>query len=154
VICRHKYPDVTGDETTAAVIDRLAGYGRAVEVGVGGRPAVATGLAAAGVDVTAVDVDPAAAEGLDGVRFVRDDVVERAAVADRAPGPYRDADVVYARRLPPELHRPTLTVARAVGADLVFTTLGGDPTLVPVVPETIPGDTLYRPRTPPGGPIG
>ena len=134
-----------GTEPVAdALIERLAGRDRAVEVGIGGRPEVAAGLAAAGVDVTAVDVSDASVP--DGVRFVRDDVVERAAVVDRDPGPYRDADVVYARRLPPELHRPTLTVARAVDAALVFTTLGGDPTLVPADPEPVPGGTLFRAR--------
>lgn len=143
---RNKYPDVTGTETAAAaMVERLADHARAVEVGVGSRPEVAAELAAAGVAVTVVDVErpPAVPEG---VRFVRDDVVERAAVADRDPGPYRDADAVYARRLPPELHRPALRVARAVGAELLFTTLGGDPTLVPVEPEQVPGGTLYRPR--------
>ncbi|MFB6302421.1 MAG: UPF0146 family protein [Haloferacaceae archaeon] len=135
------------------MIERLSDHDSAVEVGIGGRPEVAAGLAAAGVDVTAVDVDRDAVAIPDGVRFVRDDIVERAAVVDRDPGPYRNADVVYARRLPPELHRPTLAVARAVGAELVFTTLGGDPTLVPVDPETVPGGTLYRPRASRGGPI-
>ncbi|MFB6079821.1 MAG: UPF0146 family protein [Haloferacaceae archaeon] len=138
-----------GVESTAdAMIERLAGRDSAVEVGVGARPAVAAGLADAGVDVTAVDVTTIEVPA--GVRFVRDDVVERAAVVERDPGPYRDADVVYARRLPPELHRPTLTVARAVGADLVFTTLGGDPALVPVDPEAVPGGTLLRARRGPG----
>ncbi|MFB6282158.1 MAG: UPF0146 family protein [Haloferacaceae archaeon] len=136
---------MTGTGTAAAVVERLAGHDRAVEVGIGGRPEVAAGLAAAGVEVTAVDVERPS--GIPpGVRFVRDDVVERAAVVETDPGPYRGADAVYARRLPPELHRPTLRVARAVGADLLFTTLGGDPTLVPVEPEQVPGGTLYRPR--------
>ncbi|MFB6303787.1 MAG: UPF0146 family protein [Haloferacaceae archaeon] len=128
--------------TADALVARLRGRDRVVEVGIGERSDAAAALAAAGVDVTAVDRRPVPVP--DGVTFVRDDVVARAAAVDAAPGPYADADAVYARRLPPELHRPTLTVARAVGADLLFTTLGGEPPTVPATPETVPGGTLYR----------
>ncbi|MFB6157368.1 MAG: UPF0146 family protein [Haloferacaceae archaeon] len=138
----------TNPTTAGALVDRLRTAEHVVEVGVGGRPDAAAALAAAGVDVTAVDRRTVPAP--DGVRFARDDVVERAAVADRDPGPYAGADAVYARRLPPELHRPTLTVARAVDAAMLFTTLGGDPPAVPATPETVPGGTLYRATDGPG----
>lgn len=131
-----------------ALVARLARYDRLVEVGIGDRGDLAAALVDAGCRVTATDVRDVTVPA--GVRFVRDDVVERARVVADDPGPYADADAVYARRLPPELHRPTLTVARAVGADVAFTTLGGDPPTVPVEIETLPDTTLYWART--GGP--
>ena len=130
--------------------DALARYDRLVEVGVGDRTDLATALAADGHEVVVVDVSPP--EPPPGVRAVRDDVVARAGAVERARregrppdlGPYADADTLYARRLPPELRRPTLTVARAVGAPLLFTTLGGDPVVVEATPETVAEGTLYR----------
>jgi uncharacterized UPF0146 family protein len=136
----NKYPDVPPDALRA----RLARGDRLVEVGVGDRTDLAADLADAGCRVVATDVREVGAP--EGVRFVRDDVVERARVAGHDPGPYAGADAVYARRLPPELHRPALTVARAVGAAFLFTTLGGDPPAVPVAVETLPEATLYRAR--------
>jgi uncharacterized UPF0146 family protein len=126
-----------------ALVDRLSGYASAVEVGVGRRPDVAAGLAAAGVSVTATDVvDRDVPEG---VVFVRDDVV--AASRRSHPGDAYDAGAVYGLNLPPELHRPTRTVARAVGADLLFTTLGGDPAAVPCTADPLrDGTTLYVDR--------
>jgi hypothetical protein len=124
--------------------DTLARYDRLVEVGVGDRTDLAAALAAAGHAVVVVDVAPP--DPPPGVRAVRDDVVARADAVDAggAPGPYAGADAVYARRLPPELQRPALTVARAVGAPLLFTTLGGDPVVVEATPETVAEGTLYR----------
>jgi uncharacterized UPF0146 family protein len=140
------------DATRAAVAERLArpGYDRYVEVGVGRRPGVAAALAAAGRRVTVTDVrDPPGDVDLPaGVRFVRDDVVAAAARPD--PGGAYRADAVYALHLPPELHRPTLSVARAVGAPLLFTTLGGDEPLVPVARERVGTTTLYVAADPPG----
>jgi len=132
--------DPTG--ARAALLARLRRYDRPVEVGVGCRPDVAAALAACGASVTAVDLRRVPVPS--GVRFVRDDVVERAARAGRDPGPYAGADAVYGLNLPPELHRPALLVARAVGAEFLFTTLGGDPPAVAAAPETLPGETLYR----------
>jgi len=52
---------------------------------------------------------------------------------------------VFARNLPPELQRAVRAVARRVGADCWFTTLGGDPPVVPVDSEQLSGGvTLYR----------
>lgn len=131
-----------GNPTAAAVVDALAPYDRLVEVGVGARPAVAAALAAAGKTVVATDVR--AHDVPEGVGFVRDDV------ADPDRSVYAGADAVYALNLPPELHVPTRRVARSVGADFLFTTLGGDEPAVPVDPEPLPGDTLYRARPGPG----
>lgn len=129
-----------------ALVARLSGYDSAVEIGVGRRPAVATGLADAGVSVTATDV--VAADELavpSSVPFVRDDVV--AASERDSPGRVYDADLVYGLNLPPELHRPTRAVAEAVAADFLFTTLGGDPPAVPCESESLPaGETLYVAR--------
>ena len=133
-----------------ALLDRLAGYERLVEVGVGTRPDAAAALAAAGCDVVATDVADVAHGLPETVRFVRDDVVSRVAAVPDRPGPYAGADAVYARRLPPELHRPARSVAGAVGADCLFTTLGGDPPAVPVETETLPSVALHRARPAPG----
>jgi hypothetical protein len=119
------------------LVDRLSGYASAVEIGVGRRPDVAAGLAAAGVSVAATDVvDRDLPEG---VTFVRDDIVAASRRSD--PGDAYDAGAVYGLNLPPELHRPTRAVARAVGADFLFTTLGGDPAAVPCTAEPLPGGT-------------
>ncbi|AQL42357.1 hypothetical protein BV210_06355 [Halorientalis sp. IM1011] len=130
------------DVRHAALADRLATYDRLVEVGVGNRPAVAAALANRGCAVTATDVHdreiPAS------VDFVRDDVT------DPDPTVYADADAVYALNLPPELHRPTRSVARDADADFLFTTLGGDPPLIPVARETLPGTTLFVAADGPG----
>ena len=116
---------------------RLRGFSSLVEVGIGRRTDVAAALSAH-ARVTATDV--VEREIPDGVRFVRDDVTDpRAAV-------YADAAAIYARSLPPELHRPALAVARDHDAALAFTTLGTDPPAVPVRPETMPGDTLFWAR--------
>lgn len=130
------------DRTTAPTLaDRLASHDRVVEVGIGDRPDLARALAARGVAVVATDRRPVAVPS--GVRFVRDDVVARARRVRTDPGPYRGADAVYARRLPPELHRPARVVAGAVGATLAFTTLGGDPPTVPTRPVTLGRTTLH-----------
>lgn len=141
----------------AAVADRLATYESVLEVGIGRRPGVAAALAERGVDVTAVDVHGCSVP--DGVQFLQDDVVERAARLsdDRSTEPtvggenegdaahYR-VDAIYALNLPPELQRPTRTVARAVDAACLFTTLGGDPATVPVTTASLGRETLYVAR--------
>jgi uncharacterized UPF0146 family protein len=123
------------DVTHEAVVDRLADADSVVEVGVGQRPAVAAALADRGIDVTATDIRKRPTP--DSVRFVQDDVT------DPEMPIYNGADALYALNLPPELQRPTATLARSVDARLLFTTLGGDPTLVDVERETIPGETLF-----------
>ena len=128
----------------AAIVSRLDGYGRAVEVGVGRRPEVAAGLAARGVDVVATDVHRC--EVPPGVSFAREDVT------DPDPARYESADVVYALRCPPELQRPLRDAARLGDADCFFTTLGADPAVVPAEPETLDGVTLFRARSDGHGP--
>jgi len=125
------------------LIARLSGYASAVEVGVGRRPEVAAGLADADVSVAATDVVDR--DVPPGVSFVRDDVV---AAADRDdPGDTYRTDLIYGLNLPPELHRPVLRVAGVVDADFLFTTLGGDPPVVPCDVESIAdGETLYVAR--------
>jgi len=110
---------------------------------VGRRPGVAAGLADAGVSVTATDVDDR--DVPPSVSFVRDDIV--AASGRDHPGKVYEVDLLYGLNLPPELHRPTLEVARAVDADFLFTTLGGDPAVIPATAVSIPGgETLYVAR--------
>ena len=123
----------------AAIVSRLGGYERAVEVGVGRRPEVAAGLVERGVDVVATDLLDR--ETPPGVTFVREDVTEP------DPTRYERADVVYALNCPPELQRPLREAARLGSADCFFTTLGTDPTVVDATPETLDGTTLFRVRT-------
>lgn len=123
------------DATRDAIVSRLSDYDQVVEVGIGHRVEVAAGLADAGVDVTATDIRPRAVPP--GVEFRLDDVT----VPNRSL--YAGCDAVYALNFPPELHQSALDVATAVEADLLFTTLGGDPPAVPVIRETVPGETLF-----------
>lgn len=123
------------DVTREALVSRLSDYERVVEIGIGRRTGVARALAAAGVSVVATDVRGRAVPP--GVRFVVDDVT------DPDPSVYADADALYARNLPPELQRPALSLARDVGAPLLFTTLGADPAVVPASREPIPRGTLF-----------
>ncbi|WP_425293275.1 UPF0146 family protein [Halobacterium rubrum] len=112
---------------------------RLVEVGVGRRTDVAAALAERGCVVTATDVVEREVPG--GVEFVVDDVTD----PDRSV--YEGADAVYALRCPPELQRPLLEVAEAVDAACFFTTLGGDPTAVPVAERrTVASGTLFVAR--------
>ena len=124
------------DDTRRAIVGRLSDYDRVVEIGIGRRVTVARAPAAAGVAVTVTDIREREVPA--GVRFVCDDVT------DPTPAVYEGAEALYALNLPPELHRPTADLAAAVGADLFFTTLGGDQPTVPVTRETIPGETLFR----------
>jgi uncharacterized UPF0146 family protein len=130
-----------GTDTTAALAARLTGFDRVVEVGVGHRPAVAATLADRGVSVTATDVRDRQVP--DRVRFVRDDVT------DPERSVYTDAGALFARNLPPELHRPVRDIARAVEACFLFTTLGADQPAVPAAPETLPGTTLFEAESQP-----
>ncbi|WP_136716690.1 UPF0146 family protein [Halorientalis salina] len=117
------------------LVDYLAAFDALVEVGVGNRPDVAEALADRGCTVVATDIYDRPVP--DGVRFVRDDVT------DPDESVYADADAVYARNLPPELHRPTREVARRHDAAFCFTTLGGEQPLVPVHRETVVEGTLF-----------
>jgi uncharacterized UPF0146 family protein len=126
-----------------ALVSRFSGYASVVEIGIGRRPDVAAGLADAGVSVTATDI--AAVDVPPSVSFVRDDIV--AASERDHPGETYEADLLYGLNLPPELHRPALDVAEAVGADFLFTTLGYDPPAVPCETASLPeGGTLYVAR--------
>jgi hypothetical protein len=125
--------------TRPSVVTRLSDYGVLVEVGVGRRPGLAAALVERGCRVTATDVVDRATPP--GVHFVRDDVTD----PDRSV--YAGADAVYMRRCPPELQGPLADVARSVGADCLFTTLGGDPTVVAVDRETVAEGTLFSART-------
>jgi uncharacterized UPF0146 family protein len=129
------------EETTHALAASLSAYDPVVEVGIGARPGVAAVLAEAGVRVTATDVRERPTP--EGVRFVRDDVT----APDRRV--YTGAEVVYARNLPPELHRPARDLARTVGAAFLFTTLGGESPAVPVERETLPGTVLFTTESQP-----
>jgi uncharacterized UPF0146 family protein len=126
------------------LVDRLSAYGSLVEVGVGRRPEVAAALASRGADVTATDVFDAPVP--DGVRFVRDDVVQRRDRLDGQPGDPYAVEAVYGLNLPAELQRPARDVARAAGADFLFTTLGFEQPTVPVDREPVGKETLYVDR--------
>lgn len=121
---------------TRGLVARLAAHDRLVEVGIGNRPDVARALAQRGRAVTATDIHERPVP--DDVDFVRDDVT------DPDPSVYRDADAVYALRCPPELQRPARAVADRAGAAFYFTTLGGDPAVVPATRTTLAEGTLFR----------
>lgn len=61
-------------------------------------------------------------------------------------------DAVYGCHVPAELQRLMVTLARQLGADCVFTTLGFEEPVVPVERLTRPHSTLYRACTPPDAP--
>ncbi len=130
-----------GTDTTTCLAARLARFDRVVEVGVGHRPEIATALVDRGVSVTATDVHERWVP--DGVRFVRDDATD----PDRRV--YAGADALFARNLPPELHRPVRDIARDVDARFLFTTLGAEEPAVPAEPETLPGTTLFAAESQP-----
>ncbi|MFB6134064.1 MAG: UPF0146 family protein [Halanaeroarchaeum sp.] len=117
------------------LVEVLAEYDRLVEVGIGNRPDVAVALAARGVTVRATDRVERSVPA--GVSFALDDVT----------GPdeevYADADAIYALRMPPELQRATRRVSSAVGAPFLFTTLGGDPAVIPAERKTVREGTLF-----------
>jgi len=125
-------------ETLDGLVARFTEFDAAVEVGIGRRTAVADALAETGTEVVATDLHARSVP--DGVDLVVDDVT------DPEPAVYADAGLVYALNLPPELHRPALSVAREVGATFAFTTLGTDQPLVPVDRETLPAETLFVAR--------
>jgi len=123
------------DAVRETLVARLSDFDAVVEIGVGRRTALARDLAAAGIEVTATDVRER--EVPEGVAFVVDDVT----TPDR--GVYAGADALYARNLPPELHRPARDLARELGVPLCFTTLGTDQPAVPAERETLSGTTLF-----------
>ena len=124
--------------SVSAITDALSPFEQAVEVGIGTRTDVAESLAKTGTAVVATDIVPRAVPP--DVEFALDDVT------DPAYGVYEGADVIYGLNLPPELHRSADHVARRVDAAFFFTTLGGDEPAVPVTPQQVPGDTIYRVR--------
>lgn len=121
------------------LLEALADFESLVEIGIGRRTDIAAALTARGASVTATDVHDRSVP--DEVRFVRDNIV------DPNIEVYEGSDALYALNLPPELHRPTLEVAREVDAAFLFTTLGGDQPAVPVERVTIDAGTLYVARS-------
>ena len=164
----HKPPAV-GSPQHDDLIDALERYDRLLEVGVGNRPGVARELAARGCTVLAIDIDPpsqsherggpetnaddetAAGDGTttgDGTLAVRHGDVVALAAADSAaqldPAISRaTVDAVYARRLPAELQRPTVALARRLDAACMFTTLGFEEPIVPVERRALARKTMY-----------
>lgn len=119
------------DRTTdPLIVRRLRDADRLLEVGIGDRTGVAAGLVAAGADVRATDVVPVSVP--DGVRFRVEDVT-----AIETPDAFHRVDVIYALNSPPDLHRPIHELARKVGAEFRFTTLGFDEPAIPVGRETL-----------------
>lgn len=124
------------DATREALVGSLSDYERVVEIGIGNRSGVAAGLADCGVTVLATDIRPRSVPAA--VSFELDDITTPTVSL------YDGADALYGLNLPPELHQPAHDLARRVGADFCFTTLGGDPPAIPVRREQLPGETLYR----------
>lgn len=127
---------MTQPETRTALVDRLSQYDSLVEIGVGDRTDVASALARRGNTVSATDIRPCSVP--EGVTFVHDSITEPEASV------YTGADAIYALNCPPELQRAMWTAANRADAACLFTTLGGDPPLLEVERETLPGETLFR----------
>lgn len=130
----HKRPAPVRSDDRHALVERFREYDHIVEVGVGERPDVATALAEY-AEVTVTDLSNRTVP--DGLSFVRDDVT------DPDPSAYTGADLVYAVNLPPELHRPLVSLAEEVDADSAFTTFGTEGPAIPANAERIGGETLY-----------
>ncbi|MFB6113797.1 MAG: UPF0146 family protein [Halodesulfurarchaeum sp.] len=118
--------------------DLLLDYETVVEVGIGTRVDLSATLVDAGVSVVATDVVERSVP--DGVTFVLDDLT------DPDVAVYDGAGAIVGRNLPPELQGPMVSVATAVDADWLFTTLGTDPALVPADPLTVVDGTVFVPR--------
>lgn len=129
-----------GADPTAALVAEFSEFDRVVEIGIGNRTAVAAGLVERGTSVTATDVVPR--ETPPGVSFVQDDLTAPDSTV------YAEADAIYALRCPPELQPALRTVASDADARAFFTTLGGEPVVVPTTPRTIEGETLFAVATP------
>jgi uncharacterized UPF0146 family protein len=85
--------------------------------------------------VNATDIVPRSVP--EGVNFFIDDIT------DPSPVVYADCELLYGLNLPPDLHRPAARCAERFGADFAFTTLGFDPPVAEVSPESVPGETVY-----------
>jgi uncharacterized UPF0146 family protein len=130
---RNRSPSASLPDALAA---RLARFDALVEVGIGARTDVAARLAT-DTPVTATDVHSCTVP--DDVAFIRDNITHPTMDI------YADAGALYALNLPRELHRPTRAVAQTVGADFLFTTLGGEFPAIPTDAEMLPaGETLFR----------
>ncbi len=145
----------------------LERFDRLLEVGCGDRLGVAEDLADRGRDVTAIDVADVAIDGSGGddhvagstedantvprgsLRVRHGDVVVLADAPDPSSslGTSDGVDAVYARRLPAELQRPTVALARRLDAACLFTTLGFEEPVVPVERRSLPDTTLYVARS-------
>lgn len=119
-----------------SVPDTLARADRLVEVGIGTNFSVALALTERGCTVTATDIVDRSVP--DPVEFRRDDIT------DPNLDLYRDAELVYAIRCPPELQAALATVGAIVDATVCFTTLGTDPPVVPVDVISLPDWPLYH----------
>lgn len=113
-------------------------YDHLLEVGIGQRTDLADRLADHGCTVTAVDI--AAVDVPPAVRFVRADI------HTIDPTRFEPVGAVYARRLPPELHRATYRLARSLDADLYFTTLGGEFPAIDIDVTSDDSETFYSVR--------
>jgi uncharacterized protein len=105
-----------------ALVARYRGARKVVELAAGTRVDVALAWAAAlpGVEVVLVDVDPRVAEAKAPLRGAVDDLL-RPTIAL-----YEGASLLYAVRLPEDLHPAALALARAVGVDLALRLLGDE----------------------------
>lgn len=122
----------------------LSEFERVLEIGIGNRTGLAERLNERGIRVFAIDIDPPEMHA--GVQVIKADI------HSVDPSRFKPLDAVYARRLPPELHRPTARLAEAIACPLFFTTLGGEVPIVPTKTVTGPQETIYV-RQPESGSI-
>ncbi len=89
--------------------------GKVAEIGIGRFTEVAERLTKY-VEVIAVDIVPSVSE----FRVIRDDIFSPRIEL------YRDVELVYSIRPPPELHVPILSLARKLKADAIIKPLGNE----------------------------
>ncbi|MES3160900.1 MAG: UPF0146 family protein [Halorubrum sp.] len=74
----------------------------------------------------------------------------REAIGDVSSVEWRNVEAVYALNLPAELQRPTVTLAAALDADCLFTTLGFETPVVATRRRSLAGETVFVPHGPAG----
>lgn len=121
-----------------ATVPAIYSVDSAVELAIGERTALAGSLSDYGVSMTATDIVPRNVPT--GVTFIIDDLTNPTHQI------YEAADVLFACRLPEELHQPAATLSAGVEVPLYFTTLGFEEPSIPVDRISTPVSTWYRAR--------
>lgn len=117
----------------ARLLDPCRGARKVVELAAGTQfgEALAVARALPGTEVVVTDTDPRVREAPPPLRGEVDDVLRPRL------GLYEGAALLYAVRLPEDLHAPALALARRVGADLALRLLGDEAPAAPRPPDEV-----------------